>query len=56
MDHVKPICMFDISKDKDLKEASSWKIHSLYPCTEIGSPNRGKPPSTSMSLTQWVST
>ena len=25
IDHVKPICMFDVSKDEDLKEAVSWK-------------------------------
>ena len=25
IDHVKPICMFDLSKDEDLKEAFSWK-------------------------------
>ena len=25
IDHVKPICMFDISKDEELKEAFSWK-------------------------------
>ena len=25
IDHIKPICMFDISKDKELKEALSWK-------------------------------
>ena len=25
IDHVKPICMFDISKDEKLKEAFSWK-------------------------------
>ena len=25
MDHVKPICLFDISKDKELKEAFIWK-------------------------------
>ena len=24
-DHVKPICMFDVSKDEELKEAFSWK-------------------------------
>ena len=23
-DHVKPICMFDVSEDKELKEAFSW--------------------------------
>ena len=25
IDHVKPICMFDISKDEESKEAFSWK-------------------------------
>ena len=25
IDHVKPICMFDISKDEELREAFSWK-------------------------------
>ena len=25
IDHVKPICMFDVSKDEDLKEAFNWK-------------------------------
>ena len=25
IDHVKPICMFDVTKDKELKEAFSWK-------------------------------
>ena len=25
-DHVKPICMFDVSKDEELIEAFSWKI------------------------------
>ena len=25
VDHVKPICMFDVSKDKELGEAFSWK-------------------------------
>ena len=25
VDHVKPICMFDVSKDEELKEAFSWK-------------------------------
>ena len=25
IDHVKPICMFDASKDEDFKEAFSWK-------------------------------
>ena len=25
IDHVKPICMFDVSKDEQLKEAFSWK-------------------------------
>ena len=24
-DHVKPICLFDVSKDEDLGEALSWK-------------------------------
>ena len=24
-DHVKPICLFDVSKDEELKEAFSWK-------------------------------
>ena len=28
--HVKPICLFDVSKDEELKEAFSWKnIQSL---------------------------
>ena len=25
IDHVKPICMFDVSKDDELKEAFRWK-------------------------------
>ena len=25
IDHVKPICLFDVSKDEELKEALSWK-------------------------------
>ena len=25
INHVKPICMFDVTKDEQLKEASSWK-------------------------------
>ena len=25
IDHVKPICLFDVSKDEELKEAFSWK-------------------------------
>ena len=25
IDHVKPICMFDVSKDDELKKAFSWK-------------------------------
>ena len=25
IDHVKPICMFDVSEDEDLKEAFNWK-------------------------------
>ena len=25
IDHVKPICMFDVSKDEELREAISWK-------------------------------
>ena len=25
IDHVKPICLFDVSKDDELKEAFSWK-------------------------------
>ena len=25
IDHVKPICMFDLSKDEELKEAFCWK-------------------------------
>ena len=25
IDHVKPICMFDVSKDEELKEAFSWQ-------------------------------
>ena len=25
IDHVKPICMFDVSDDEKLKEAFSWK-------------------------------
>ena len=26
IDHVKPICLVDVSKDEELKEAFSWKI------------------------------
>ena len=25
IDHVKPICKFDLSEDKELKEAFNWK-------------------------------
>ena len=25
IDHAKPICMFDMSNDEDLREAFSWK-------------------------------
>ena len=25
IDHIKPICMFDVTKDEQLKEAFSWK-------------------------------
>ena len=25
IDHVKPICMFDVSEDEELKEAFNWK-------------------------------
>ena len=25
IDHMKPICMFDVTKDEDLREAISWK-------------------------------
>ena len=25
IDHVKPICMFDVTKDDELREAFSWK-------------------------------
>ena len=25
IDHVKPICMFDVSKDDELREAFNWK-------------------------------
>ena len=25
VDHVKPICMFDVSKDEELREAFCWK-------------------------------
>ena len=25
IDHVKPICLFDVSKDEELKEALNWK-------------------------------
>ena len=25
IDHVKPICLFDVSKEEELKEAFSWK-------------------------------
>ena len=26
IDHVKPICMFDVSKDEELGETFCWKI------------------------------
>ena len=37
IDHVKPICLFDVTKDEELKEAFNWKntqpllkeVHSL---------------------------
>ena len=25
IDHVKPICMFDVTKDEEIREAFSWK-------------------------------
>ena len=25
VDHIKPICMFDVSKDEELREAFTWK-------------------------------
>ena len=25
IDHVKPICLFDVSEDEELKEAFNWK-------------------------------
>ena len=25
LDHVKPVCMFDVSKDEELREAFNWK-------------------------------
>ena len=25
IDHIKPICMFDVSNDEELKKAFSWK-------------------------------
>ena len=25
VDHVKPVCLFDVSKDKEPKEAFSWR-------------------------------
>ena len=25
MDHVKPICLFDVSQDEELKEAFNWR-------------------------------
>ena len=25
IDHVKPICLFDVSKDEELRETFSWK-------------------------------
>ena len=30
IDHVKAICMFEISNEEELKEAFNWKIHSPY--------------------------
>ena len=29
MDHVKAICMFDVSKDEELREAFCWKNTQL---------------------------
>ena len=29
IDHVKPICLFDVSKDKELKESFNWKNTQL---------------------------
>ena len=29
IDHVKPICLFDVSKDEKLREAFSWKNTQL---------------------------
>ena len=30
IDHVKLICMFDVSKDEEVREAFNWKILSPY--------------------------
>ena len=30
IDHVKSFCMFDVSKDEELKEASLGKVHNPY--------------------------
>ena len=29
IDHLKPICLFDVSKDEELREAFNWKITPL---------------------------
>ena len=30
IDHVKPICLFDITKDDELKEAFNWKKYPAF--------------------------
>ena len=30
LEHVKPICMFDVSKDEDLKQAYNWQNTQRY--------------------------
>ena len=29
IDHLKPICLFDVSKDEELREAFNWKNTQL---------------------------
>ena len=34
IDHVKPICMFDVTKDEELKEAFNWRNTQTRSCSE----------------------
>ena len=40
IDHVKPICMFDVSKEEEMKEAFNWK--NTQPLLEHDHQQKGK--------------